>query len=303
MHIYLQFVPYAKRTALLVKIFEGLGDDGMLFISEKVKSADDDIQATNVWAYEDFKYRRGYVFMEGERCMYETDMDISSPARELDITNYCHLLSRFVLHSVLCFTYVRNLTHHPLITHQTHRTSYRRYSKEYIGRKKEALTDVLRPYTERQLCSILENVGFDYVQTVVKWNCFVSIVARKRSAAPLNRNESKTPALDSFHEHEPLYLREVATEEYKGNKKLNQSLWRNYEALCDERRTQYYDKGKLSPTSCARFERIAEALSEVPAHAGSSLSIDPVSGAVVIGEPTTPLTDIQQEAFMKVRTV
>ena len=51
----LQFVPYTKRTALLVKIFEGLCDDGMLFISEKVKSSDEDIQATSVWAYEDFK--------------------------------------------------------------------------------------------------------------------------------------------------------------------------------------------------------------------------------------------------------
>ena len=57
----LQFVKYENRDELLHKIYDNLNEDGILFISEKVRSPDKDIQNTCVYVYEDFKHRRGYT--------------------------------------------------------------------------------------------------------------------------------------------------------------------------------------------------------------------------------------------------
>ena len=141
----MQFVPYANRDALLQKIYAGLQDGGILFLSEKIRSSDPAMQETCVWAYEDFKHRRGY-------------------------------------------------------------------SKEYIARKKDALDNVLVPYSEVQLCDALMAAGFDHVQTCVKWNCFVSIVAQKRGAPSSGRNMVPTPAFDSWFDAEALYLKTLSKE-------------------------------------------------------------------------------------------
>ena len=181
----LQFVPYANRDALLQKIYAGLQDGGILFLSEKIRSSDPAMQETCVWAYEDFKHRRGY-------------------------------------------------------------------SKEYIARKKDALDNVLVPYSEVQLCDALMAAGFDHVQTCVKWNCFVSIVAQKRGAPSSGRNMVPTPAFDSWFDAEALYL-----------KTLSQGAAKNYDRIVQARRVQFYEKGNLSRETLLEYDGIVAQIQSI----------------------------------------
>ena len=181
----LQFVKYENRDALLHKIYDNLNDDGILFISEKVRSPDKDIQKTCVYVYEDFKYRRGYT-------------------------------------------------------------------KEYIANKKDALENVLIPYTEQQIIDSLYSAGFDYVQTCVKWNCFLSIIARKRGKLQ-SRSPAHTPNLDSFFDSEARYLQT-----------LSQGAYVNYEKIINERRQVYYQKGRLNPATLKGYDEIAAKIGRIP---------------------------------------
>lgn len=57
----------------------------------------------------------------------------------------------------------------------------RGYSKTEIFRKKEALMNILVPYTEEELLNVLvKDIGFDHAQVIVKWNNFTTIVALKK---------------------------------------------------------------------------------------------------------------------------
>ena len=113
MNYTLQFIPVHKRLALLTNIFNGLCDNGILYLSEKVRSSSSEFQETCTHIYEDFKYQRGYTQTE-------------------------------------------------------------------IARKKEALMNVLVPYTEEELRELLKEAGFHHAQVVVKWNNFSTVVALKR---------------------------------------------------------------------------------------------------------------------------
>lgn len=53
------------------------------------------------------------------------------------------------------------------------------YSDHEIARKKEALEHVLVPFTEPELRRMISQVGFTQLDSVLKWNNFVSIVALK----------------------------------------------------------------------------------------------------------------------------
>jgi tRNA (cmo5U34)-methyltransferase len=53
------------------------------------------------------------------------------------------------------------------------------YSHTEIARKKEALEQVLIPYSEAEHRQLLTSVGFQSVETVMKWNQFGSFVALK----------------------------------------------------------------------------------------------------------------------------
>lgn len=53
------------------------------------------------------------------------------------------------------------------------------YSDNEIARKKEALENVLVPFTEPELRRLLSQIGFSHMDSVLKWNNFVSIVALK----------------------------------------------------------------------------------------------------------------------------
>lgn len=53
------------------------------------------------------------------------------------------------------------------------------YSQTEIARKKEALENVLIPYTETEHRQLLTDAGFQAVELVMKWNNFTSFVAIK----------------------------------------------------------------------------------------------------------------------------
>jgi len=53
------------------------------------------------------------------------------------------------------------------------------YSRSEIARKKEALENILIPYTEAEHRQILTETGFHAIETVMKWNNFTSLVAIK----------------------------------------------------------------------------------------------------------------------------
>lgn len=53
------------------------------------------------------------------------------------------------------------------------------YSENEIARKKEALENVLVPFTEPELRRMLSQAGFSHIDSAMKWNNFVSLVALK----------------------------------------------------------------------------------------------------------------------------
>ncbi len=53
------------------------------------------------------------------------------------------------------------------------------YSKTEIERKKEALDQVLVPFTEDEHRSHLREIGFEQVESLMKWNNFITLLALK----------------------------------------------------------------------------------------------------------------------------
>ncbi|MES2745582.1 MAG: carboxy-S-adenosyl-L-methionine synthase CmoA [Bdellovibrionota bacterium] len=53
------------------------------------------------------------------------------------------------------------------------------YSRTEIEKKKEALENVLIPFTEAEHRKLLEESGFTAVESVMKWNTFMTLVAQK----------------------------------------------------------------------------------------------------------------------------
>lgn len=53
------------------------------------------------------------------------------------------------------------------------------YSDYEISQKREALENVLVPYTEEENRQMVMNAGFDYVQTIFKWGNFATFLAKK----------------------------------------------------------------------------------------------------------------------------
>lgn len=53
------------------------------------------------------------------------------------------------------------------------------YSEFEISQKREALENVLVPYTEKENCQMIKSAGFKSVQTLIKWGNFVSFLAHK----------------------------------------------------------------------------------------------------------------------------
>jgi tRNA (cmo5U34)-methyltransferase len=53
------------------------------------------------------------------------------------------------------------------------------YSRTEIEKKKEALENVLVPFTEAEHRGLLEHSGFTSVESIMKWNTFMTFVAQK----------------------------------------------------------------------------------------------------------------------------
>lgn len=64
MNYTLQFIAYEERLRVLRKVYNGLHEGGILFLSEKLKFSSREMQDTMTWIYEDFKRRAGYSLQE-----------------------------------------------------------------------------------------------------------------------------------------------------------------------------------------------------------------------------------------------
>ena len=53
------------------------------------------------------------------------------------------------------------------------------YSDYEIAQKREALENVLIPYTEQENIRLLKSVGFDEVETIFKWANFSTFLVLK----------------------------------------------------------------------------------------------------------------------------
>jgi len=221
MNYTLQFIPVASRHQVLSKIFKGLQDGGVVFISEKVRSSNSEFQEACTWIYEDFKERRGYT-------------------------------------------------------------------KTYIARKKDALMNVLVPFTEEELRGALTAVGFENVEIAVKWNNFSTFVARKSGQRRVGKKEVQvaTPHLDSFFESCPTYL-----SDYLDPLQL--------QVLCLERLRCFTNKSGLSQSNLLDFEDIARCLSELPSFKSKAVKVD--EAALTIGDPSE-LTIDQHAAWLSIAT-
>jgi tRNA (cmo5U34)-methyltransferase len=54
------------------------------------------------------------------------------------------------------------------------------YSDFEIAQKREALENVLIPYTEEENKAMLKNAGFSTIETIFKWGNFATFIAKKR---------------------------------------------------------------------------------------------------------------------------
>jgi len=86
MNFTLQFVPPARREALLQKIYDGLKPSGILILSEKLKWQDDKMQQVIDELHLDFKRANGYSELEisQKRSAIENVMKIDSQATHLE---------------------------------------------------------------------------------------------------------------------------------------------------------------------------------------------------------------------------
>ncbi|GFH58728.1 tRNA (mo5U34)-methyltransferase [Chaetoceros tenuissimus] len=145
----------------------------------------------------------------------------------------------------------------------------RKYTKREIARKKEALMNVLIPYTEGELRSALITAGFETVEVIAKWNNFTSFVARKASGTATNAKSGKkksqqkkapaskipTPDLDALFDTYPVYL-----DDYLDSKHLG--------IVCRHRMEIFGDKGfragSMSNASLESFNSIASSIQSLP---------------------------------------
>lgn len=137
----------------------------------------------------------------------------------------------------------------------------RKYTKREIARKKEALMNVLIPYSENELKDALYSSGFENVEITAKWNNFTTFVARKKAPVLLQVNNRKkkeknaqklsTPHIDELFDACPVYL----------NDYLEPNL---LSAVCLERIQAFRDKGVVSNDTLKEYDAIAEMILALP---------------------------------------
>ena len=144
------------------------------------------------------------------------------------------------------------------------------YTKREIARKKEALTNVLVPYTEKELTSALGLAGFVDVEIISKWNNFTTFIAKKPSTVfsagkdrkpKKNKKTMATPNLDNLFNSSPTYL-----SNYVDPKKL-------YD-LCQSRIEAFLEKGNLSFKVLQEYDEIAALIQKIPCMRSKRLKFD-----------------------------
>jgi tRNA (cmo5U34)-methyltransferase len=168
------------------------------------------------------------------------------------------------------------------------------YTNKEIERKKEALMNVLIPYTEQELRHVLIMAGFQSsnIEIVAKWNNFTTLIARKSktmypSTAPVDSSShtalsltlssmnlttnKSTPHLDRlvFQSFYPNYLSVLMTPE-------------NLRALCKQRLEAFHQKGNLSTQTLATYDDIASSILSIPPIKSKKLIVN--SPVLCIGE-------------------
>lgn len=178
----------------------------------------------------------------------------------------------------------------------------RKYTKREIARKKEALMNVLIPFTEQELRGALSSAGFDNVEIVAKWNNFTTFVARKSPRIPIaavgkngkNHNQKKpppskvpTPSLDALFDAYPVYL-----DDYLEPQLLS--------SVCKQRMEIFEDKGfkagSMSNGALEIFENIARMIQELPNLTSDTFIVD--QDELIIGDPSE-LTEDQMATFQE----
>lgn len=176
---------------------------------------------------------------------------------------------------------------------------YRRsYTKREIARKKEALMNVLIPFTEEEIRNNLHAAGFSVVEVIAKWNNFTTFIARKKPAVQLKPTSStnkkaqalpkakiSTPHLDALFESCPVYLSDLVTDSTL------------LHSICLQRIEVFYEKGGLSNDTLKTYDDIARMIQEgLPSISSTRLVVD--QGTLSIGD-SDELTPDQMTTLKK----
>jgi len=181
----------------------------------------------------------------------------------------------------------------------------RKYTKREIARKKEALMNVLIPFTEEEIRNALYAAGFASVEVIAKWNNFTTFIARKALVGNSLYSKSKanpstkqkrqkknlappktkisTPHLDSLFDSCPDYLSDLVED----SKTLH--------ALCLKRIESFYEKGGLSNHNLVSYDKIAKLIHTLPQLTSTKLIVN--ESEVTIGDPS----ELSEEAMITLR--
>jgi 2-polyprenyl-3-methyl-5-hydroxy-6-metoxy-1,4-benzoquinol methylase len=157
----------------------------------------------------------------------------------------------------------------------------RKYTKREIARKKEALMNVLIPFTEGELRDALSSAGFENVEIVAKWNNFTTFVARKKAPVlsdekSIARSQKKisvkqvTPHLDALFDMCPVYLNDYVESKLLGT-------------VCTQRMQYFAEKGAMSNDTLETFDEIARMIQQLPKLSSKTLVVD--QPVLTMGDP------------------
>ena len=175
----------------------------------------------------------------------------------------------------------------------------RKYTKREIARKKEALMNVLIPFTEGELRDGLKSAGFENVEIIAKWNNFTTFVARKKAPVISNVSHMKkksqkkisvksaTPHLDALFDMCPVYL-----DDYLEPKVLSN--------VCIQRMQYFADKGfqsgAISNETLESFDDIARMIQSLPQLKSRTLIVD--QKVLTLGDPNE-LNGHEMDVFLQ----
>lgn len=157
----------------------------------------------------------------------------------------------------------------------------RQYTKREIARKKEALMNVLIPYTEAELRNVLVSAGFENVYVIAKWNNFLTMVARKGRRSPSLQNNMNTkrgrkkkhdkvkpmrvttPNMDKLFDSCPTYVSDLIGDD--------QNLLHSF---CVKRLETFSEKGVMGNDTLTKFDEIASMILSIPAMTSKRLIVN-----------------------------